>query len=271
MLGWCASERGLACRDLSFPMSHSCWDVCTTTARAAALPGLWASGPVWLWCGASVPQVIPSPERQFICKMKELEPTIPEFFQTCTDYIILIPKQHGASQLPSSIYRCRGGAHSLDCWSSASNFDAGGNIPMMQEIILHLCCVTALWGCPPTRKYGNLESGSAGLFSGMPVCLRQGNAFRGWKWMLTPVLCRVSATGSAVLPYASPRMQRLSLRPALLSSPFMTWEWPWAGPLPRALRTGVASCNCLIPAVWSVGIPSWLRACSVFLLLLLLL
>lgn len=112
--------------------------------------------------------------------MKELQPTVPESFQTLTDYTILIPEKLCASQLPSTIYRHTDGAHSSDCRSSAANFGADGSVSMMQGIILHLCCVTAFRGCP-TRKYGNLGSGSVGLFSGVPVCLTRGNAFMRWK------------------------------------------------------------------------------------------
>lgn len=38
---------------------------------------------------------------------------VPEFFQTRTDYIILIPEELCASPLRSTIYRCTGGAHSF--------------------------------------------------------------------------------------------------------------------------------------------------------------
>lgn len=155
------------------PMIRSHWDICAT-ARVAALRvrslSFWPRVAVMWGHG-----------RRFICQMKELESMVPEFFQTRTDYIILIPEKLCASQLPSTIYRCMDGAHSFDCRSSASNFGAGGSVSMMQEIVLRLCCVTALGGCPSTRKYGNLECGSAGLFSGMPVHWRRSNAFMGWK------------------------------------------------------------------------------------------
>lgn len=165
-VAWCAGAS-------VSPMCQSCWHVCTTV-RAAALPVGRVSG-LLVPCGRDAEhpchRLFTLLGNGFICKMKALQPSIPESFQTRTDYIILIPEELCASQLPSTIYRRTDGAHLSDCRSSASNFGADGSVSMMREIILLLCCVTALRGCPPTRQYGNLESGSVGLFSGMPVCV----------------------------------------------------------------------------------------------------
>lgn len=101
------------------------------------------------------------------------------------------------------------------------------------------CAVTAVWGCSPARKYGNLESGSAGCFSGMPV-IETRWCFMGWKLVPARVPCKDSPLPLLcfLMPVQDDAAQSQACS-SVLSSPTparpMTWELPVSWPFAQCI------------------------------------